>query len=326
MKNTRRREFIAGLGVAAVWSATTHAQQLAKVPRIGVLSLSTGQTVPEEGLEQGFRDLGYVEGQTIILEYRRARGQQQRLPDLAAELLRLRVDVIVTGTTQAIQAVRRINRTIPIVMTSIADPIGSGLIESLARPGGNTTGLTLLSTDLVGKRLEILKEAIPRLSRVAVLAYRNHPPTALLFKEAGAAAEALKISLQLVEVDLGEFESALSAMTKEDAGAVIVQQSAAFNPHIRRIANLSIKHQLATIHEALEYVHVGGLMSYGPNRYDLGRRAATYVDKILKGARPPDLPVEQPNKFSLAINLKTAKALGLAVPPSLLARADEVIE
>jgi putative ABC transport system substrate-binding protein len=323
----RRRDFLAAIGgAAAAWPNGVQAQQPAKVPKIGVLSLSTGQTVPEEGLEQGLRDLGYVEGQTIVLEYQRARGQQNRLPDLADELLRLRVDIIVTGTTQAIQAVRRINRTIPIVMTTISDPIGSGLVESLAHPGGSTTGLTLLSTDLVGKRLEILKEAIPRLNRVAVLAYRNHPPTALLFKEAGAAAETLKISLQLLEVDPGEFESAFAAMTKGNAGAVIVQQSATFNPHIRRIANLTIKHKLATIHEALEFVHVGGLMSYGPNRYDLGRRAATYVDKILKGARAADLPVEQPTKFSLAINLKTAKALGLTVPPQLLARADEVIE
>jgi putative ABC transport system substrate-binding protein len=277
-------------------------------------------------LGQGLRDLGYVDGQTIILESRYARGQQDRLSDLAAELLRLKVDIIATATTQAIQAVRRINQTIPIVMTAIADPIGSRLVASLARPGGNTTGLTLFSTDLAGKRLEMLTEAIPGLTRVAVIAYRNHPPTALLFKEVGVAAKALQVRLQLLEIELNEFETAFAAMKRENAGAVIVQQASAFNPHIRRIAGLAIKHQLATIHEAQEFVHVGGLMSYGANRYDLGRRAAVYVDKILKGASPADLPIEQPTKFDLAINLKTAKTLGLQIPPTLLARADEVIE
>jgi putative ABC transport system substrate-binding protein len=322
-----RRKFITLLGGgAAAWPLAARAEQSAKVPKIGLLSLSSGPTIPEEGLEQGLRDLGYVDRQTIILEYRYARGQQHRLPDLAAELLGLKIDIIVTGTTQAIQAVRRIDQAIPIVMTSVSDPIGSRLVASLARPGGNTTGLTLLSTDLAGKRLEMLREAIPGLTRIAVIAYRNHPPTALLFKETDIAAKALQVRLQVLEIELNELESAFAAMKRENAGAVIVQQAAALNPYIRRIANLAIKHQLATIHETREFVHVGGLMSYGANRYDLGRRAAVYVDKILKGASPADLPIEQPTKFDLAINLKTARALGLAVPPTLLARADEVIE
>jgi len=300
------------------------AQQPKKVPRIAYLSLSSGPTLPLKGFLQGLRDLGYMDGQNIIIEFRYAAEKQDRLPDLATDLIRRKVDVIFSGTTQAIQTVRHLNSTIPIVMTGVSDPIGNGLIPSLAHPG-NTTGMSLYSTEVAGKRLEILKEIVPRLTRVAILAYRNHPPTVLLFKETEAAANVLNVRLQPLEVDPAEFESAFATMAREHTSALIIQQTVVFNPYIKQLADLAVKHRLATIHESNEFVEVGGLMSYGPDRFNLGRRAASYVDKILKGAKPADLPVEQPTKFELIINLKTAKQIGLTIPPNVLARADRLI-
>ena len=319
----KRREFIKLLSVTAAWPLAAHAQQPQRVPKIGILNLAP--TSSEQGLKRGLRDLGYVEGRNIIFEARYAEGQQDRLGGLATELLGLKPDVVASATTQAIHAIRHVSATIPIVMTATSDPIGSSLIDSLSRPG-HTTGVTLLSSDVAGKHVELLKEITPDLSHVVVLAYKNHPPTALMFKESETAARALKIKLQLLEVDTKDIETAFQAIHKTSAQALIVQQSVAFVSHIPRIAALAAEHRLPSIHEIRAYVNAGGLMSYGTNVENLGYRAASFVDKILKGAHPGDLPVEQPTRFELVINLKAAKALGLTVPPTLLARADEVIE
>ena len=320
----RRREVITLFGSAAAWTAAARAQTAQKIPRIGILDLAP--TNAEPGLRQGLRELGYIEGQNIIIEARYADGRQERLPELAAELLRLKMDIIASATTQAIQAVRRADPAIPIVMTNISDPIGSGLAESLSHPGGNTTGVTMLSTDAAAKRLALLKEAFPALKRVAVLAYRQHPPTALLFNESGAAAKALELEVQLLEVELDEIEQAFTTILRGNAGALVVQQATALNPFRPRIAELAIEHRLPTMHEVRPFVEVGGLMAYGASPIERGHRSAAYVNKILKGARPGDLPIEQATRFHLIINLRTAKALGLEIPPTLLARADEVIE
>ncbi len=236
------------------------------------------------------------------------------------------MDIIASATTQAVQAVRRADPTIPIVMTNMSDPIGSGLADSLSHPGGNTTGVTMLSTDAAAKRLALLKEAFPALKRVAVLAYRRHPPTPLLFKESEAGAKALDLEVQLLEVELDEIEQAFTTILRGNAGALVVQQATALNPFRQRIAELAIEHRLPTMHEVRPFVEVGGLMAYGANPLERGHRSAAYVNKILKGARPGDLPIEQATRFHLIINLRTAKALGLEIPPTLLACADEVIE
>ncbi len=304
----------------------TEAQQPNRIPRIGILALSPGPTVSTVGFLQGLRDLGYAEGKNIIIESRYAAGNQDRLTDLAAELLRLKVDIIVSGTTEAFPTVRRLNATIPMVMWGVSDPIGTGIVDNLAHPG-NTTGMSSYATEVAGKRLEILNEVIPRLTRVAVLAYQNHPPTALLFKETEVAAKLLKIRLQTLEIDPHGLEGAFDAMARERAGALIVQQAALFDASFqKRVADLAMKQRLPTIHESNEFVGLGGLMSYGPLRFELGRHAAIYVDKILKGAKPSDLPVEQPTKFELVISLKTANQIGLSIPPNVLARADKVIK
>ncbi len=221
---------------------------------------------------------------------------------------------------------RRADGAIPIVMTNLSDPIGSGLADSLSRPGGNTTGVTMLSTDVAAKRLALLKEAFPELKRVAVLAYGRHPPTALLFKETEAAAKVLELKVQLLEVELDDIEQAFAAIVRGNAGALVVQQATALNPFRQRIAELAIEHRLPTIQEVRTFVEVGGLMTYGASPLELGHRSAAFVDKILRGARPGDLPIEQPTRFHLIINLRTAKALGVTIPSTLLVRADEVIE
>jgi len=233
----------------------------------------------------------------------------------------------VSGTTEAILAVRRIDKMIPIVMSAISDPIGSGLVANLARPGGNTTGLTLLSTDLAAKRLQLLRELVPHVKQVAVLAYWPHQPTTLLFRETSDAAEKLDVQVQLHKAgSIDEIENVFEIMAREGAEAVIVQQNAAWSGHLKQIADLANKRRLPAIHESSDFPSAGGLVSYGPSRFDLGRRAAFYVDKILKGTKPSDLPVEQPTKFELVLNQKTARALGVTVPPTLLAQADELIE
>jgi putative tryptophan/tyrosine transport system substrate-binding protein len=304
-------------------------QQPAKVPRIGVLWLYSPTIASPfaEAFRQGLRGLGYVEGQNIALEERWAEGRFDRLPSLAAELVRLNVDIIVTTSTPGAQAGQQATKSIPIVLTLVSDPVKSGLVGSLARPGGNVTGLSLMHPDLTGKRLELLKEVIPKLSRVAVLSNSANPIIPPLLRETEAAARALGIQLQVVEVrGPTEFDGAFSAMTRDRAGALVVLPDGIFQNERRRIAALAVKSRLPAMYAWREAVEDGGLMSYGASVPDIFRRAATYVDKILKGAKPAELPVEQPIKFEFVINLKAAKQISLTIPPNVLARADKVIK
>ena len=327
-----RRTFLAGTGAVLLAAPLpAEAQQAAKVYRLGLL----GGSPPEspggrrawEGFFQGMRELGYVKGQNILVEGRFYGDHTDRLPALAAELVRLNVDVIVAGAAPAPEAAQRATSTIPIVMAIHSDPVGSGLVASLARPGKNVTGLSTLAPELVGKRLQLLKEAIPGISRVAVLSNPTDTTQVLLLREAQVAARSLKVHLQVLEARApSDFAGAFSAMTKERAGGVIIFTSSMFYAEQSRIAELAAQSRVPAIYGVREYAEAGGLMAYGVNLGESFRRAATYVDKILKGARPADLPAEQPNKFELIINLKTAKALGLTVPPSLLGRADGVVE
>jgi putative tryptophan/tyrosine transport system substrate-binding protein len=328
----RRREFISLLGgAAAAWPLGASAQQAAKAPRIGYLTGNLAANPhTREAFLQGLRDLGYVEGRNLEIEYRDVEGKYERLPALAAELVALKVDVILAAGTPQPLAAKQATRTIPIVFAGAADPVGSGLVTSLARPGGNVTGLSLLSPELVGKCLEQLKQAVPGGSRVAVLwqpggSGERTEKDAL--KEADVAGRALGVWLQFVEArGPADFDRAFSDMTRARAGALTVLASNMFVGERRRLVDLAAKNRLPAVYPLREFVDAGGLMSYGPDLADVFRRAATYVDKILKGAKPADLPVQQPTKFELVINLKTAKALGLRIPPVLLARADEVIE
>jgi ABC-type uncharacterized transport system substrate-binding protein len=323
----RRREFITLLGgTAAAWPRAARAQQPGKLARVGFLSGGAGPNPNIYGFQQGLRQLGYVEGQNLVLIYRWAAAQRARVVDLARELLELNVDVLASHTTEAIAAIRSLNTAIPVVMTAISDPIGNGLVASFARPGGNTTGVTLFSNELAGKRLEMLNQLIPQLRRVAILAERDRPPTATLISETQAAAHLLRLALQTFEVRPEEIAEALRSIDRERADAVIVQQNLSFTPHLRQIADLAISYRLPTVHPTREFVEAGGLLAYGPSLFSLGERAAWYIDRILNGTKPADLPVEQPTKFELFLNLKTANALGLAIPQSLLALADEVIE
>jgi putative ABC transport system substrate-binding protein len=304
-------------------------QQAAKVPRIGYLGTSSASAVPHvlDAFRQGLRELGYLEGQNIVIEYRWAEGRSERLPGLAAELVRLNVDVIVAPNTQAALAAKNATRTIPIVFAGVADPAGTGLIASVARPGGNVTGLSFLSPELGAKQLELLKEAVPKASRIAVLWNPGNPGLALTLRETEVAAKALAVQLQIREArGPNEIDSAFSAMTRERPGALLVLGDAVFLLHRTRLADLATRSRLPAMYNFREFVDAGGLMAYAANLADLFRRAAAYVDKILKGAKPPDLPVEQPMKFELVVNLKTAKALGLTIPQSVLIRADHVIE
>jgi putative tryptophan/tyrosine transport system substrate-binding protein len=307
------------------------AQQAAKVPRIGYLGLNRA-AYPHlhEAFLQGLRDLGYVEGRNVVIEYRDAEGKSERLPALAAELVALKVDVIVAPSTLPALAAKQATRTLPIVFASVSDPVSSGLATSLARPGGNLTGLSDLTPELVGKCLELLKQAVPGVGRVAVLwqpgAFDERTEKDML-KATEVAARALGVRLQFVEArGPDDFDRAFSDMTSARGGALTVLPTAMFFNERRRLVDLAAKYRLPTVFGYREGVDAGGLMSYGPSIPDLWRRAATYVDKILKGAKPADLPVEQPTKFELVINLKTAKALGLTIPQTLLQRADQVIE
>ena len=322
----KRREFITLLGGAAAWPLAARAQQPGQLARIGFLTLATGPTPAIKGFQHGLQQLGYVEGQNLILIFRWAAGQTDRLAELADDLLRLNVDVIASNSTEAILAVRDRSKTIPLVMTSISDPIGNKLVASFARPGGNTTGVTLFSTELAGKRLELLREIVPRLARVGLLVQRDHPPTATLITETQSAAQAYNLALQVFEVRPDEINQGFRSIEKEPPDALIVQQTTSFTIHLRQIADLAKSRGLPTVHQAREFVQAGGLLAYGPSIFALGERAAWYIDRILKGTKPADLPVEQPTKLELVINLKTARALGLTVPPTVLAIADEVIE
>ncbi|PYN40355.1 MAG: ABC transporter substrate-binding protein [Candidatus Rokuibacteriota bacterium] len=268
-----------------------------------------------------------VEGQNIKIESRWAEGNYDRLPGLAADLVRLKVDVIVTYGTPASQAAKQATGTIPIVMAAIIDPVASGLVTSIARPGGNLTGQSMMSPDLAEKQLEILKEVVPKISRVAVLHNPANPGNAPQLRHAQDAARALGVRLQLLGArGPSEIDSAFAAMTNEQAGAVIVLVDAVLQNNRTRITDLAARHRLPAVYGLSEYAEVGGLLAYGPNRLDMFRRAVTYVDRILKGAKPGDLPVEQPTKFQLVINLKSAKALGLRIPQSVLVRADEILQ
>jgi len=327
-----RRAFVTGLGAVLAAPLAAKAQQAGKVARIGYLAPNlAANRHANEAFRQGLRDLGYIEGRNVVIEYRDDEGKLERLPALAAELVALEVDVIVTGATAHALAAKQATTTLPIVFAAAGDPVSNGLVTSLARPGGNVTGLSVLaSSDLVGKRLEYLKQVVPGVNRVA---YLWHPGAADgrtqegVLKEAGVAARALGLRLEIVEArGPADFNRAFSDMKRARAGALAVSPSAMFAGEARHLVDLAARDRLPAVYPWREYVDTGGFMAYGPNVADSFRRAATYVDKILKGARPGDLPVEQPTKFELVINLKTAKALGLTIPPSLLARADEVIE
>jgi putative tryptophan/tyrosine transport system substrate-binding protein len=305
------------------------AQQPKKIPRIGYLNITSpsASNLRAEAFRQGLRELGYAEGKNIVMEYRSAEGTLDRLPALAAELVRLKVDVIVTGGPGSTRAAKVATSTIPIVMLQDNDPVGNGFVASLARPGGNITGLATLAPELSGKRLELMKEIVPKLSRVAVLGTSTISGQAQMFRETELAAGALGVKLHYLDIlDPKDIETALRAASKGRADALLTLTSIILLNHRTQIADLAVKSRLPAIYPQTEYTEAGGLLYYGANTLDLHRRAATYVDKILKGAQPTDLPVEQPIKFELIINLKAAKQIGLTIPPNVLARADKVIK
>jgi putative tryptophan/tyrosine transport system substrate-binding protein len=310
-------------------SVSAEAQQPGKVPRIGYLITSSSSAIAPrmDAFQQGLRELGYVEGKNIVIERRHADGKSEQLPGFAAELVSLKVDVIVTSGPTATRPAKEATSTIPIVMTFDDDPVGSGFVASLARPGGNVTGLSTLSPEISGKQLELLKETVPRLGRVAVIGTSTRPGTAQTLKEMEPAARAFGVKLLYLDIqNPKDIESVFRAANKGRANAVLVLQSPVLFSQRAQITDLALKSRLPAIYNQRLYVEAGGLMSYGVNVLDLDRRAATYVDKILKGAKPGDLPVEQPIKFEFFINLKAAKQIGLTIPPNVLARADRVIK
>jgi ABC-type uncharacterized transport system substrate-binding protein len=324
-----RRAFIGTLmGGLLAAPLAAEAQPAGKVPRIGFLfSGASGPTREVDTFRQGLRDLGYIEGQNIAIEYRFAGGQVERLPELAAELVRLKLDVIVAPYTPPALAAKRATSTIPIVFAVVADAVGAGLIANFARPGRNITGLTSSSAELGGKRLELLKQVVPKASRVAVLYNPADRSNVLVLKQLQESAPTLALTLQPLEVrEPREFEGAFLAMTRERAHAMFGTPGVLTFEHTKVLVNLAAKRRIPAMWGHRQFVDAGGLMSYAVNVYDQIRQTAVYVDKILKGAKPADLPVEQPTTFELVINLKTAKALGLTIPPSLLQRADQVIE
>ena len=307
------------------------AQQTKRIPRIGLLTGGSSSAFANslEVFWQGLHELGYVEGQNIVIESRFSEGKLDRLPDLAAELIRLKVDVIVAASTPGILAAKNATSTIPIIFVSVADPIGSGLVVSLARPEGNITGFSTMNAGLSAKRLELLREAFPKVSRMAILLQpdaHGQTTTKNMLTEAEDTARVLGVQLQLLEVrGLSDVDRAFSAMNRERAGALLVLPRPGAAAERKSIVDLAAKQRLPAMYPQREYVDAGGLMSYAANFSDQYRQAATYVDKILKGAKPADLPVEQPMKFELVINLKTAKQIGLTIPPNVLVRADKVI-
>jgi putative ABC transport system substrate-binding protein len=324
-----RWKFLATLGGGAVaWPLAARAQQTGKTHTIGLLSPASRSPSDLPALfDAPLAELGWIEGKNLLVERRYAENRPERLPELAAELVRLNVDVIVAAGTLGPLAAKQATSTIPIVMTASGDPLGSGLVASLARPGGNVTGMSLMAPDLGGKRLELLKELLPRLARVAVLWNAANPYPAIVFRETQAAGRTLGIEVQSLEVrGPDDFDGAFEAARKQRPDALITVEDPLTFTYQKRIADFAVADQLLSLHGLRGDVVAGGLMSYGANIADLFRRAAGYVDKILKGAKPADLPVEQPTRFELVINLKTARALGLTIPPTLLARADEVIE
>jgi len=324
MKNITSIFFLALSVFIPILNISSQAQQPGKVPHIGFLSLSGAN---QEAFRQGLRDLGYIEGKNIAIESRTAATRADRLSVLAGELVDLKVDVIVAAGSQAVHAAQRTTKSIPIVMTSSSDPVGTGFVASLAHPGGNITGLSLVGPDLSTKRLEMLKEVVLGVSRVAVFWNPDDPAAKISLRETEDAAKAQAMHLQILEIrEASDFESAFRAANKGRVRALILLPAPIVATQAKQIAELALKNNLPAISPVSEFPNAGGLMSYGANLADLYRRAATYVDKILKGAKPADLPVEQPTKFELVINLKTAKQIGLTIPPNVLARADKVIK
>src|SRR5437016_5258582 len=329
---TTRRQFLRTVSVGLLAAPFAfEAQQPGRVPRIGFLSVTSPSDRPPllDAFRQGLRELRWVEGQNIVIDYRYAEGRVDRLPDLAAELVRLKVDLIVASAgTQAATAATTATETIPIVMIGVRDPVGTGLIASLARPGGNVTGVSgSAGLEIVAKQLELLKETVPNVHRVAILSNPANAYHQLAIREVNVAAQSLGVQLQLLEArGPNEFDGAFAAMAKERVGALLVLSDAMLSSHRTRLADLAARSRLPAAYGVRESVEAGGLMSYGPSFLDFYRRSATCVDKILKGAKPADLPVEQPTTFELVVNVKAAKALGLTMPQSVLQRADQVIQ
>ena len=324
----RRREFIAALGGAAAWPLTARAQQPAKLPTIGVLGSGTAAAQAQwtAAFMQRLNELGWTEGRNVAIEYRWGEGRSERFGEIAAEFVRLKVDVILTHNTPPVLAAKQATAVIPIVFATSGDPVASGIVASLARPGGNITGLSSQASDAAGKRLELLREVIPGLRRVATFADVDNPYAALDVRELESAARTFGLDVDTFEFRRGdEIAPAFDALKGRVQALYVVPVPLLF-AHRVRINTLALGARLPTMHSVREYVETGGLMSYGPNWVDMWRRAAVFVDKILRGAKPADLPVEQPTKFDLVVNLTAAKALGLEIPPTMLARADEVIE
>jgi putative tryptophan/tyrosine transport system substrate-binding protein len=322
-----RRSFITLLGGAAAWPLAARAQQPGKAARIGYLAIRAPMSA-DEALLQALRELNWIEGRNIVIERRFSAGNFDRLREFAAELVRLKVDAIVAVASASTQAAKDATASIPICFVNAGDPVGQGFVMSLARPGGNVTGVSFdASPDITAKQLQLILETVPKASRVAVLWNPTSPFLRSYWSVAQAAAPALGVVLQSLEVqDASQYETAFKAIGRDRADALVVLSDSFATFHRARIAELAAEHRLPVLYGHRQYVEAGGLMSYGPSLFDVYRRAAAYVDKILKGTRPADLPVEQPTKYELVINLKTAKALGLELPPTLLARADEVIE
>ena len=325
----KRRSFITGLGSAAAWPVVARAQQAGKVWRVGFLASGSRPVSIESsqygGFPQGMRELGHVEGKDFVIEWRFAEGRSELFPSLAAELVRAQVDIVVAGTSASVRLVQHASSTMPIVMAMSTDPVGDGLVASLARPGGNVTGLATSADDTASKQLELLAKAVPELSRVGFLSSSEVVPSVPIIRAAQAAATAAGLQLLPVEArNLQDFESAFATLAKERAQALMV--STVFNAQRQRLVELSLRARLPTISPTQEFVEAGGLMSYGVSTRDFNRRAAFYVDKIIKGAKPGDLPVQQPTRFFLTINRKTAEALGLTIPLELLVQSDEIVE
>jgi putative tryptophan/tyrosine transport system substrate-binding protein len=310
--------------------ATVHlaeAQQPKKVPRIGYIG-SSSASIGDDAFRQALRNLGYIEGENIQVEYRYIEGQQDKVPNLVAELLELKVDVLVVSTLTSLRAAKQATKTIPIVMSTNNDPVETGIVDSLARPGGNITGVSRLTRDLNGKRLELLTEVVPKLARVGALWDAKGPGPTIAFKEYEAAADLLKIKLHSLEIRALnlDFERAFHAASKERAGAIIPIRSSVLISNMQRIVDLAVRNRLPSMNETSDFVEAGGLASYSANDTEPFRRVAHYVDRILKGTKPADLPIEQPMKFEFVVNLKTAKQIGLTIPPNVLARADKVLK
>jgi putative ABC transport system substrate-binding protein len=326
----RRRQFITLLGgAAATWPLAARAQQPAKIPRIGFLGNSTATMEANliGPLRDGLRELGYEEGRNVIIEFRWADGKYDQFPALVAELLAAKVDVIITAGTPATLAIKKATSTVPLVYIAVGDPVGTGVVPNLGRPGGNITGLSSIAPDLEGKRLELLREVVPKLSHVAFFLNPANAFHTASMRQARVAAQSLGIKLQPMEVNKSEqLDGAFASIVKEKPDALLILADRVFLHNRKRMMEFAIQQRLPSVNAYRELVEAGGLISYGPSYEDMHRRAAVYVDKILKGTKPADLPIEQPTKFTLLINLKTAKTLGLTVPPTLVARADELIE